>query len=282
MPLILMPLRVIQYSSPGRQVVAADTRGPGMVIGAGVAFPVVVLSALLLWSTWQSAALTAQSSLQSLKIAVGGHMWWWSVRYPNPAGGPDIVTANEIHIPAGEPVYLGLTGVDVIHSFWVPALAGKRDMIPGQVNGLTLKADRPGIYRGQCAEYCGQQHARMALHVVAHTPAGFAAWLARQAQPARVPGDPVLLRGMQVFIAQRCVSCHTVRGVADGGALGPDLTHFGSRMYLAAGTLRNHRPAIAGWVADPQSIKPGARMPAAGNLSGADLRALTAWLDSLE
>jgi cytochrome c oxidase subunit 2 len=252
------------------------------IAGAGVAFPVVVLTALLAWSTWRSAELAPQSSHKAMTISVTAKMWWWEVRYRDPRTGREIVTANEIHIPAGTPVYLGLNASDVIHSLWVPNLAGKRDMIPGRVTGLTLRADQPGVYRGQCAEYCGAQHAKMALHVVASKPEEFDAWLARQALPAKAADTPELARGRAAFLEQRCQACHTIRGVADGARLGPDLTHVGSRMRIGAGTLRTHRGALAGWIADPQAIKPGARMPAASDIDGETLSALAAYLEHLK
>lgn len=252
------------------------------IAGAGLAFPVTVLTALLAWSTWRSGQLTAQTSRQALQISVTARMWWWEVRYRDPSTGRDIASANEIHIPAGQAVYLGLTTGDVLHSLWVPALNGKMDMIPGRVTGLTLTAASPGLYRGQCAEYCGQQHAKMALHVVAHTPQEFAAWLARQAQPAAAPANAFIERGRQAFIDQRCGACHAIRGVEDGARLGPDLTHVGSRLHIAAGTLRNHRGTLGGWIADPQSIKPGARMPASSDMDGETLRALATYLEQLK
>lgn len=252
------------------------------IAGAGVAFPLVVLSALLAWSTWRSAGLTPQSSKASLVISVTAKMWWWEVRYHDPQTGREVISANEIRIPAGRDVYVALTATDVIHSLWVPSLAGKRDMVPGRMTGLTLRADKPGVYRGQCAEYCGTQHARMALHVVAETPAAFETWLARERQDAAAPGDAFLERGRQAFIGQRCAACHTIRGLAGDARLGPDLTHVGSRLHIAAGTLRNHRGTLAGWIADPQSIKPGARMPAANDIDGETLRALAAYLEHLK
>jgi cytochrome c oxidase subunit 2 len=158
-----------------------------------------------------------------MTISVTARMWWWEVRYRDPASGREIATANEIRIPAGRTVYLGLNAADVIHSLWVPALAGKRDMIPGRVTGLTLRADKPGIYRGQCAEYCGAQHAHMALQVVALAPAEFDAWLARQASPPSRRRPRCRLRGRAVFLEQRCQSCHTIRGVAERApGPGPD------------------------------------------------------------
>jgi cytochrome c oxidase subunit 2 len=196
-----------------------------------------------------------------------------------------VVLANEIRLPVGRPAYLALTTGDVIHSFWVPALAGKVDMVPGRVHGLALRADRAGTWRGQCAEFCGTQHAKMALHVVAMPQAGFDAWLAAQARPAAAPATAQLARGRQAFLNQRCAACHAVRGVTadrvDGDTAGPDLTHVGSRLYLAAGTLPVHQGTLAGWIADPHGIKPGVRMPAARGLDGDELRALAAWLESL-
>jgi cytochrome c oxidase subunit 2 len=252
------------------------------IAGAGVAFPVAVLSVLLVWSTWRSAGLSPQTSRGALAIGVTAKMWWWEVRYRDPASGREFAGANEIRIPVGKPVYLGLSSTDVIHSLWVPALNGKMDTVPGRVNGLSLQADKPGIYRGQCAEYCGEQHARMALHVVALPQAEFDRWLAREAQPAAAPTGPLLERGRAAFLEQRCQSCHTIRGVAEGARLGPDLTHVGGRMHIGAGTLRNHRGTLAGWIADPQAIKPGARMPGSNDIDGPTLNALAAYLEHLK
>jgi cytochrome c oxidase subunit 2 len=253
------------------------------IAGAGVLFPLVVLTALLVFGVWRAAELSQPSSRHALKIAVVARMWWWEVRYTDPAGGEDIVLANEIHLPVGQPVYLGLSSGDVIHSFWVPALAGKVDTVPGRLHGMTLQADRAGVYRAQCAEYCGQQHARMALHVVAQPPAEFKAWLAAQARPAQDGGAKVE-QGRRAFIAQRCAACHTIRGVGAGAAvgLGPDLTHVGSRLYLGAGVLRNQPGALAAWIADPHGVKPGVRMPASADMDGATLRALAAYLEQLK
>ena len=256
---------------------------PGLwVAGAGVAFPVLVLSALLTWSTWRSAQLVPQSSQAALSISVTARMWWWEVRYRDPAGGREIVTANEIHIPVGQAVYVGLNAADVIHSLWVPSLSGKRDMIPGRVTGLTLRADRPGVYRGQCAEFCGAQHANMALHVVALAPDAFRDWLRRQALPARAPQGALLERGRAAFLEQRCQTCHTIRGVAETARLGPDLTHVGSRAHIGAGLLQTHQNTLAGWIADPQAVKPGVFMPAAAGTDGDTLRALAAYLEHLQ
>lgn len=263
---------------------ARPVRPMRWVIGAGVLFPVAVLTALLACGTWQAGRISRPLSQQDLIVGVTGKMWWWEVRYRDAGSGRDVVLANEIRIPAGRGVYLGLTASDVIHSFWVPPLAGKVDMVPGRVNGLTLRADKPGAWRGQCAEYCGEQHARMALHVIAMAPADYDAWFANEKRDALPPADAWLERGRAAFLSQRCNACHTIRGVADAVQRGaaPDLTHVGGRTHIAAGTLRTHRGALGGWIADPQSLKPGARMPPANNLDGESLRALADYLASLK
>ncbi len=273
----VMALVVLSLRGDGRPV-----RTMRWIAGAGVAFPVVVLTALLVWSTWHSGQLSAQTSQQPLRISVVAKMWWWEVRYHDPATGQDVVAANEIHLPAGRTAYVGITTADVLHSLWIPALNGKMDAIPGRVTGLTLHAARPGVYRGQCAEFCGEQHARMALHVVAHTPQAFDAWLAAQARPALAPASALAAKGRDAFVAQRCITCHTVRGVGTGLAMGPDLTHIGSRSHIAAGTLHNHRGTLAGWIADPQAIKPGVQMPAAADIDGETVQAIAAWLEGLK
>jgi cytochrome c oxidase subunit 2 len=263
------------------------------IVGGGVLLPLVLLSALLVFGTWRTVQLSQPSSQHALKIAVIGHMWWWEVRYSRPDGGEDIVLANEIRLPVGQPVYLGLSSADVIHSFWAPALAGKVDMVPGRVHGMTLQADRAGVYRAQCAEYCGEQHARMALHIVAQPPAEFQAWLAAQGQPASSPSaDAQVQRGRRAFVEQRCSACHTVRGVEDPAASAPtvraasisapDLTHFGSRLYLGAGAQPNNRANLSAWIANPHVAKPGVRMPASTDMDPAALNALAAYLESLK
>lgn len=272
--MVLLALSLRSHARPVRPML--------WIAGAGIAFPIVVLTALLTWSTWRSAQLAPQSSSQALAISVTAKMWWWEVRYRDPDSGREIVTANEIHVPVGQRVYLGLNAADVIHSLWIPALAGKRDMIPGRVTGLSIRADKPGVYRGQCAEYCGAQHARMALQVIALPPAEFQAWLAHQAQPAAAPVSAMQERGRTVFLEQRCQACHTIRGVAETARLGPDLTHIGSRIQIGAGVLRNHEGTLAGWIADPHAVKPGVFMPAASGVDGESLRALAAYLAHLK
>jgi cytochrome c oxidase subunit 2 len=252
------------------------------ILGGGVLFPGVVLAALFVWTLPLSPLWRPVPPPGALVVAVTGHMWWWEVRYRDPATGADILTANEIRIPAGRPVYLALSSADVIHSFWVPQLAGKLDMLPGRWQHLLLTADRPGSYRGQCAEFCGEQHARMALQVVALEPAAFDDWLAGQARPAQPPTSPRQALGQQAFMANRCDACHSVRGAGAESRLGPDLTHVGSRLQLAAGTLANTQEGRAHWIAQVQQIKSGARMPSYDRLDAATLAAIADWLGSLQ
>lgn len=253
-----------------------------LIVGGGIVFPVVVLSALLAWSVARSARLAEPAPPGAMIVGITGHMWWWEVRYRDPASGHEVTLANELRLPVGRDVLIGLTSADVIHSVWVPALAGKVDTVPGRVNQLALRATEAGVFLGPCAEYCGQQHARMTLVVVAQPAAEFERWLAAQAEPAAQPVTEQQARGRDAFVARRCVSCHTVRGLAEGGSLGPDLTHVGSRLHLGAGTLRNGRDALRAWIADVQHIKPGARMPSFDALDDAALHALAAYLEHLQ
>ena len=252
------------------------------IAGGGLVFPVVVVTALFFYSAVRTPAWLQPPPPGALIVGITAHLYWWEVRYRDPATGRQISLANELHLPVGRPVWIGLNSADVIHSFWVPALAGKIDMVPGRVNHLLLNANRAGVFRGQCAEFCGEQHARMALHVVAEPAEAFNAWLAAQAGPAVKTEATDLARGQQVFLAQRCNACHTVRGVAEESALGPDLTHVGSRLYLGAGTLPNQRGNVAHWVANTQTIKPGAHMPSSPELDATALQALAAWLEQLK
>ena len=256
----------------------------GWILAGGLVFPGVVLAALLAHATLRSQGLSFSAAAEHEVITVVAKSWWWQVRYRHPQGGADVMLANEIHIPVGLPVTLGLTSDDVIHSLWVPALAGKIDMVPGRTHQLRLQADRSGVYRGQCAEFCGTQHARMALQVVAHEPADYALWLAAQAQPARAPTDALAASGFERFKDLRCHACHDVRGLASGMAmgLGPDLTHVGSRLHLGAGTVANDRAGLALWVAHSQQSKPGVRMPSYAHLDDASLQALAAFLAQLK
>jgi cytochrome c oxidase subunit 2 len=273
------------------------------VIGGGVVFPVVVLAALLVHALRVGHALSAPPA-RPAEIEVTGKMWWWEVRYLPPGAGAlpgDVCTAatraawepprdsaaaavlaNEIYIPVGRPVEIALKSDSVIHSFWVPALAGKVDMIPGRTTRIVVQAREPGVYRGQCAEYCGIQHSWMAFHVVAVPEEEYRQWLASQAAPAPEPGSAFLRQGREAFFKGGCGACHAVRGTAAQGTLGPDLTHVGSRRSIAAGRLDNHAGTLAGWIADSQTIKPGNLMPSTTVYSGEELRAVAAWLESLK
>ncbi len=270
-------------------LLAAALRGPARpvstrlwIVGGGVIFPLLVLSALLVWTMARTPGWMERPPPGALIVGITAHMWWWEVRYRDPASGQEVVLANELHLPAGRPVWLGLSSPNVIHSFWVPALGGKMDMVPGRVDHLMVQVDQPGNWRGQCAEYCGEQHARMAIHVVAHAPADFDTWLAAQARPAAAADGALLERGKSAFLAQRCNACHTVRGLAEESRLGPDLTHVGSRLYLGAGTLLNQPGAMAHWVAHTQDVKPGARMPSSPDMDADTLQALAAYLEHLK
>jgi len=249
---------------------------------AGLLFPGVLLAALAAWTLPHTPAWKPVPPADALIVTVKAHMWWWEVRYRDPATGQDIATANEIHLPVGRPVYLALTSADVIHSFWVPQVAGKMDMLPGRMQHLLVQVDRPGTWRGQCAEFCGDQHAQMALHVVGLPPANFDAWLQAQARPAAAPATGLQARGRDAFLAQRCDACHAVRGTGAAGRLGPDLTHVGSRFFVGAGTLANSAEGRQRWLAHVQQVKPGARMPSYDRLDDATLHAIADWLGSLQ
>ncbi|WP_426052102.1 cytochrome c oxidase subunit II [Brevundimonas sp. SL161] len=253
--------------------------GEKMVLIAGFAFPAVVLTALLVYGLATTRQLSEAPRPGEMRIRVTGEMWWWRVAYLDDQGREMLQDANEVHIPVGRPVVFELDSSDVIHSFWVPRLGGKMDMIPGRRNILRLQADEAGAFGGQCAEYCGGPHALMGLVVVAHEPAEFEAWRARVAQPAAPTALPA---GVAVFDRSGCGACHTIRGATFNGTAGPDLTHVGSRRTLGAGILPNNQGTMAGWISNTQSIKPGNRMPAYPVLTGQELRDVSAYLESLK
>jgi cytochrome c oxidase subunit 2 len=247
----------------------------GIVLVFGLAVPIVVLSALFLFSniflirdTTLPSAAAAPSEQPKLTIRVIGHQFWWEVRYP----GTNAITANEIHIPVRTPVQVLVHSDDVIHSFWVPELNRKIDMIPDQTNRVELYADRPGRYRGQCAEFCGLQHAHMGFYVFADPPARFRAWLARQVKPAAAPDD--------ALFDQKCGACHAIRGTGAQSRVGPDLTHLASRTSLAALALPNTRAHLVQWIRDPQSVKPGSQMPSVP-LTNREIATLVRYLETL-
>jgi cytochrome c oxidase subunit II len=210
-----------------------------------------------------------------------GHQWWWEFHYLNPVASQIVITANELHIPTGQPVRLKITARDVIHSFWVPNLHGKKDAIPGWENTDYVQADKPGIYHGQCAEFCGHQHAHMGFTVFADPPDAFDRWIAGQRSPPHQPATEAEKRGQDVFLRNACPMCHQIAGTTAHAFAGPELSHLGGRQTLAAGTLPNTRGNLAGWILNPQSVKPGARMPP-NDLRGSDLQDLLAYLESLK
>jgi cytochrome c oxidase subunit 2 len=256
--------------------IAGDAAG---WVYAGVGISAFVLTIALVWTVRVLAHVNAPQGEPALTIEVTAQQWWWKARYLDADPSKTLTTANEIHIPVGQPVRVELIGADVIHSFWIPALAGKTDAIPGQRNVTWIEADEPGRYRGQCTEYCGAQHAHMGFEVVAESPGDFARWRDLQLAPAPEPASDALARGRHDF-EFRCGACHTVRGTEAGGTTGPDLTHVMSRQMIAAGTLPNSPATIAAWIANPQSQKPGTLMPNL-QLSGDEVGAIDAWLATL-
>jgi cytochrome c oxidase subunit 2 len=251
--------------------------GQALILVGGIVFPVIVLSALMIYSLQRSPRLTEEGPVD-LIVEVVGHQWWWEVNYFDAQGRLDFSTANEINIPVDRVAEIRLRSADVLHSLWVPALAGKLDMIPGRDNRLRIAAYRVGVYRGQCAEYCGGPHGLMALLVVAQDAVDFAGWASRQRLPQRIDDKAP---GAALF-QSHCAACHTVRGTAAAGRLGPDLTHFGSRIALGAGILPNNVGTIAGWLADGQHIKPGNLMPAFRHFDSSEIRSLAEYLAALE
>jgi cytochrome c oxidase subunit 2 len=226
----------------------------------GVGISSLVLFASAVWTMVTLAAVSHPTEKPAFTIEVTGHQWWWQVRYLSDDSSRTFVTANEIHVPVGKPVAVKLASADVIHSFWVPALTGKTDLIPGQTNATWFEASKPGIYRGQCTEYCGLQHAHMGLLVIASPPDQFEAWWNRQLEPAPAPAAEGIEQGKTTFIG-RCGICHSVRGTRAGGIVGPDLSHLMLRRTIAAVTLPNNTGNLAGWISDPQHVKPGSYMP---------------------
>jgi cytochrome c oxidase subunit 2 len=271
--LVLAILRRRAARTDGR----TERRARMLVLIGGLVLPLIALPALFGFSLSTLPSTNApRTASADLTIEVVGHQWFWEVRYP----GTDAVTANEIHIPVGKTVRVRVSTTDVIHSFWVPELNRKIDTIPGRDNAELLRADRAGVYRGQCAEFCGLQHAHMGLLVYADPPARFRAWLAQMARPRRAPQTAQAREGERVFLGEGCGGCHTIRGTEADGRLGPDLTHLATRSTIAALTLPNTKAELAAWILDPQHAKPGNKMPGF-DLAGRDLQALLAYLTGL-
>jgi cytochrome c oxidase subunit 2 len=268
---------VSQY---GAMIEDPAPRRNGRIVGAllaATAFTVAVLTVLSFVTQRPLFAGRAQSA----GIRLIGHQWWWEVRYDGATPAEMFTTANEIHIPVGTPIRLSLESADVIHSFWVPSLAGKQDLIPGHNNSIELLAQRAGVYRGQCAEFCGLQHAHMGLLIIAEPAGAFEKWQASQRIAASQPPESDRAKGAQVFASKPCALCHTVRGTPAGGTVGPDLTHLGSRAYVGAGVLPLNMGSLAAWIADPHGVKPGVKMPPV-HLGPDELNAVTAYLIGLK
>ena len=258
----------------------SDARlGRSVAVAGGLSL--VALLGLLFQSVVTGRALDSLRSPEALRIQVTGNQWWWDVQYVHAVPSLRVTTANEVHIPVGRAIRFDLLSTDVIHSLWIPNLQGKIDLVPGRLNELWLRADRPGVFRGQCAEYCGLQHAKMAFVVVAEPPDDFERWLAANRAPAPVPSTPEQQRGRDIVERGPCAMCHNITGTSAGGRTAPDLTHLASRRTIAAGTLPNTKGHLAGWIADPQQIKPGNRMPPTG-LTGEELQAVLAYLEILK
>jgi cytochrome c oxidase subunit 2 len=280
-------LLVLAWVRRGRRGLGADLDDPHpgeragwwIVVGLGIVFPIAVVTALFIVSDGLMIKVTEApaASKTAMTVEAIGHQWYWEFRYP----GTSAVTADELHIPVDTRINLVATTADVIHSFWVPELNRKIDTIPGERNRILLYANRTGVYRGRCAEYCGLQHAHMSMLVFAQPKAQFQAWLRHQAAPATPAASALARRGQQVFLNGPCSSCHTIRGTSATGYVGPDLTHLASRTTLAGVTIPNRRADLASWITDSQHIKPGNEMPDI-QIAGARLQALLAYLESLK
>jgi cytochrome c oxidase subunit II len=258
---------------------SSESRMRNAVVTA-TALTVIVISGFTVASFFTTRSLNAVGK-DDLVIRVRGSQWWWNVEYLDPQSDKAFATANEIHIPVGRNVRFKLEGDDVIHSFWVPSLAGKQDLIPGRPNELTIRADHTGVYRGQCAEFCGMQHAHMAFLVISDTQTQFDKWADAQRKPAQLIPEQEIAAGREAFLAKPCAACHTIRGTSAAGTTGPDLTHIGSRKYIAAGLFETTRGSLAAWIADPQTLKPGNNMPNVP-LTADELRSISAYMASLK
>ncbi|WP_273032319.1 cytochrome c oxidase subunit II [Pseudaminobacter soli (ex Zhang et al. 2022)] len=276
----LFVVSLMLYGIRRRRRVHDEWTAGRLIFWAGAVFPVVTLFLLLGYALWLMPQLRPWAPAQAaatLRIEVEGRQFWWRAVYHRPGDQP-VVTANEIRLPVGERVEFTLTSSDVIHSFWIPPLGGKMDMIPGRTNRLSILATKPGTFRGPCAEFCGASHALMAFSAISMEPEAFRSWLAAEAGPARPqPSD-----GARLFVENGCGACHTIRGTAASGEVGPDLTHVGSRLMIGAGTLPNTEEAIARFIAEPDVVKPGSTMPPFRMLPETEIRAMAAYLKALQ
>jgi cytochrome c oxidase subunit II len=262
-----------------RAIAKRSSTAASVVVGSATAATVVVIAGLTLTSYFVTRGIAA-SGPDPLIIQVRGHQWWWEATYQDGSTSQNFIAANEVHVPVGRPVRIELASEDVIHSFWAPNLAGKQDLIPGRDNALSFTAEKPGTYRQQCAEFCGLQHAHMAMLVVVDSEQAYATWRAAQLAEPAPPMSAEEKAGRRVFLSKPCASCHTIRGTPAGGTVGPDLTHVGSRQFIAAGLLPTTRGSLAAWIADPQTIKPGNSMPMV-SLTATELNEVAAYLTGL-
>jgi len=260
----------------------ARDRRVGNIIKAAVAVTAIIVFTLMVMSFRVGRSIdTLSQSGNQLEIKVTGQQWWWQVEYQDPTPANMVTTANEIHIPVGRPVKINLVSTDVIHSFWVPNLHGKKDLVPNYPTTIFIRADKPGVYWGQCAEFCGYEHAKMRLMVIAESPEDFDKWYAASQQPAAEPSTDSQKLGQQIFLKSVCTQCHTINGTPASGRVGPNLTHVASKPYIGAASLINSRENLAQWISDPQAIKPGIRMPM-NTYSQDDLNALVDYIQSLK
>jgi cytochrome c oxidase subunit 2 len=274
--IVLVALTVALF---GRRELQTRLGGKAAIWIGGIAFPAIVLTGLLIYGLSLTRHLSDPATGKELRVRVTGEMWWWRVAYLDGKGTAVVHDANELHIPAGRPVVLELESADVIHSFWVPRLSGKLDMIPGRRNLMRIQADRPGVFGGQCAEYCGGPHALMGFTVVAHEPAEFARMMQARVARERASAVPASA-GARLFDAAGCSACHRIAGTNANGLAGPDLTFVGARRTLGAGILPNNRGTLMGWIGNSQAIKPNNRMPAYTMLSAQQLTDLATYLEA--
>jgi cytochrome c oxidase subunit 2 len=260
---------------------ATDEMRRGRRVGFAIALATVLLVGLLAASIVTDRALATLPLENAVNVSITAHQWWWDIRYDDPEPSQAFSTANELYVPVGRPVIATLTADDVIHSFWVPSLHGKKDLIPGRTATIRFRADAPGHYRGACAEFCGWQHAHMYFEVVAVPPAEYDAWVEAQRKPAAEPTDETAKRGRDLFLSGSCMMCHAIQGTSASAHRAPDLTHVAARSRLAAGAIDNTPGELAAWILDPQKIKPGVNMPA-NPIEPQDLQALVAYLETLK
>lgn len=258
------------------------SRSTALVLWGGAIVPGLILLVIFVGGMSIMGTFPTPTAPRQLTIHVTAHQWWWQIDYDYPALQQRFVSANELHIPVGIPVKVYLTSADVIHSFWVPRLQGKLDVIPGDTNDLRLLASEPGTYRGQCAEFCGLQHAHMGIVVVADQPAQFRKWATAQLAPGHAPADSMELLGQRLFVGGPCAMCHSVRGTPAGGTVGPDLTHVGGRSTIGAGLMPNTLASLEGWIGNAQALKPGVSMPPMTQFTGVELRAIATYVSSLK